>query len=71
MTPTKQYPTDCHVCNVPVFIRFVDSALDGFKVVASIRPVPPAQDCVVCGDVTCGTCPAFECPHSSSSEWVL
>ena len=70
MTAIVQHPATCHVCNAHVFVQFVDS-VTGFKLITLIRPVPPARDCVVCGDVTCGTCPAFECPHSSSSEWVL
>ena len=67
MTATVQHPATCHVCNAHVFVQFVDS-VTGFKLITLIRPVPPARDCEVCGDVTCGTCPAFECPHSSSSE---
>ena len=61
MTSTRRHPTTCHVCNAPVFVRFVDS-VTGFKVITLIRPVPPARDCEVCGDVTCGACSAAECP---------
>ena len=61
MTSTKRHPTTSHVCNAPVFVRFVDS-VTGFKVITLIRPVPPARACDVCGNVTCGTCPAAECP---------
>ena len=63
MTATGQHPTTCHVCNVAVFVEFVDS-VTGFKAVTLIRPVPPAGDCAVCGDVTCGTCEAADCPYA-------
>ena len=39
MTATMQQPTTCHVCNVQVFVQFVDS-VTGFKVSTLIRPVP-------------------------------
>ena len=61
MTSTRRHPTTSHVCNAPVFVRVVDS-VTGFKVITLIRPVPPARDCDVCGNVTCGTCSAAECP---------
>ena len=64
MTTTKQHPTTCHVCNNPVFVRFVDSVVNDRKVLTTIRPVPPARDCEVCGDVTCVNCPTVECPHA-------
>ena len=67
MTATGQHPTTYHVCNAQVFVRFVDSDVSPSKLMTAVLPVPLARDCVV----TCGTCPAFECPHSSSSEWVL
>ena len=41
MTATGHYPTTCHVCNVAVFVQFLDS-VTGFKVITLIRPVPPA-----------------------------
>ena len=63
MAATKQYPTNCHVCEVPVFVRFVDSSPDEFKVMTSVRPVAPARDCEVCGDVTCGNCETAGCPY--------
>ena len=63
MTATTQHPTTCHVCNVQVFVQFVDS-VTGFKVITLIRSVPPARDCAVCGDVTCGTCEAADCPYA-------
>ena len=63
MTATKQQPTTCHVCHAQVFVRFVDS-MTGFKVITLIRPVPPARDCEVCGDVTCGTCEVADCPYA-------
>ena len=69
MTATTQHPTTCHVCNVQVFVQFVDS-VTGFKVITLIRPVPPARDCAVCGDVTCGTCEAADCPYAEDREFV-
>ena len=39
MTATGHHPTTCHVCNVQVFVQFVDS-VTGFKVITLIRPVP-------------------------------
>ena len=53
----------------PVFVWFVDS-VTGFKVITLIRPVPPARDCEVCGDVTCGTYEAADCPHGEDREFV-
>ena len=38
MTATGHHPTTCHVCNVQVFVQFVDS-VTGFKVITLIRPV--------------------------------
>ena len=37
----------------------------------AVRPVVPARDCEVCGDVTCDDCPAVECPYSEDAEFHL
>ena len=62
-------PGDLPCLQRPVFVWFVDS-VTGFKVITLIRPVPPARDCEVCGDVTCGTCEAADCPHGEDREFV-
>ena len=62
MAATKQYPTNYHFCEVPVFVWFVDS-VTGFKVITLIRAVLTARDCEVCGDVTCGNCETADCPY--------
>ena len=54
-----------------MFVRFVDSSPDEFKVITSVRPVPPARDCEVCGDVTCVNCAAIECATAEDYERFL
>ena len=71
MTATTQQPTTCHVCNAQVFVRFVDSQVCPCKVMTAVRPVAPARDCEVCGDVTCSDCSADECPYSEDAELHL
>ena len=69
MMSTKQQPASCHVCNATVFVRFVDS-VTVFKVITLIRPVPPARDCEVYGDVTGGTCSVADCLYGEDDNCV-
>ena len=71
MTRLRPHPATCHVCNAQVFVRFVDSDVSPFKVMTSVRPVSPARDCEVCGDIVCVNCSAVECPYVEDDEFHL
>ena len=68
MTATGHHATTCHVCNAKVFVQFADSDVTAVKVMTAVRPVEPARDCEVCGDVTCVQCPSDECPDLEDAE---
>ena len=65
MMATRQQPTNCYVCDAPVFVCVVDSVSVGSTVVTAVRPVPPARACEVCGGVNCA---ATECPDAEDYE---
>ena len=68
MMETKRQPTNCHVCDAPVFVCVVDTVSVGAAVVSAVRPVPPARACEVCVGVTCVNCAANECPDFEDNE---